>query len=124
MNRPEPSIYDITYEWPVNLFRYEGRIFGLNIIEIGALIAGFFIPVTLLGWQGPGVVVSVVLMVLTFLSLRRIERLGNHTLPVYLWKRLQYQRTPRTLVLPLVMGSDVTQITIYDPETDTSITVQ
>lgn len=121
---PTLSVHDITYEWPVNILRYEGRVFGLNIIEIGIVLVGFFVPITLLGTSVVGLGISVSVIAMLLVCVRRIERLGNVTVPVYLWKRLQYQREPRMVVLPLIMGTEATRITIYDPETDTTFTVQ
>jgi hypothetical protein len=119
-----PSVYDITYEWPVNIFRYEGRVFGLNIIEIGVVLAGFFLPMILLGASVGSLMVSISVIMVLLLCVRRLERLGNVTVPLYLWRRLQYQREPRTVVLPLIMGNEATRVTIYDPATDTTFTVQ
>jgi hypothetical protein len=118
------DVYDLTYAWPVNILRYEARIFGLSIIEIGAVIAGLLVPMVVVGLSLIGVGVSAMTIVTLLLLLRRIERLGNSTIPMFVMQRLRDYRAPRTVMLSLIMGAAATEIRVYDPETDTHFTVQ
>jgi hypothetical protein len=96
------DLNELRYPIPPDVLHYEPRfIFGLSatdllVATIPALLLG-----TTLGWVA-GVVMAVVALSL----LKRFERFGNQSLPMYYFQRWQYTRRSRPVHLPLVLPAE------------------
>ena len=103
MNR---RLQKIVYEWPPNLTQYEATIFmGLSTTEaVGGGIA-LIAAVMLIPHKVVGGVVGVLAALLVVLALKKMERLGNISIPVFLWKRWRASRNPRQVFLTEIIGA-------------------
>ena len=94
---------DLRYHIPPDVLHYEPRfIFGLTATDLlVATIPAMLIGVTL-AW-GTGIVTGI----LSLSLLKRFERFGNQSFPMYTIQRWQHTRTPRTVHLPLILPAEV-----------------
>ena len=93
---------ELQYPIPPDVLHYEPRfIFGLSATDL--LVAA--IPAILL--MAIGLIVPGLLMGAVALSLlKRFDRFGNRSFPVYYIQRWQYNRARRKVVIPLVLPPD------------------
>ncbi len=93
---------ELRYEIPPDVLHYEPRfLFGLSATDL--LVAA--IPAILL--MAIGLIIPGLLMGIVALSLlKRFDRFGNRSLPVYYIQRWQYNRARRKVVIPLVLPPD------------------
>lgn len=92
------TMEDLTYEWPPHVGRYEARFFGFTLIEAVAAVMSFLVIIAL----SSQLVTAVVVAAIVLLCVRRLERLGGVSLPVYLFYRLRAATSRETLELPLI----------------------
>ena len=105
----------LLYEWPPNLNDYEARLFlGLSATEgiAGGMV--FMLVTGLVPNRLLGLILGIVLFVGVVLSLKKMESLGNISIPLYLWRRWQARRNPRTLQLTQIVGVQGATVHIED----------
>ena len=114
MNR---RLRDIVYEWPPNLTQYEAAVFmGLTTTEaVGGGLA-FMLCLMLIPHKIVGGLVGALIALLVVLSLRKMERLGNVSIPVWLWKRWRASRNPRTIYLTEIIGTTSAPVHLEDED--------
>lgn len=122
MNR---SVQELAYAWPLNLTRYEAAVFmGLSLVEALAGVMAFVLPLTLLTSKVAGVLVGALCALLVLLTVKKIERLGNLPLPVYLLRRYLARREQRELRLALILGTHSAPVYVEDADGTTLVTVE
>lgn len=118
-------LQQLSYEWPANLHTYETTLFlGLSAVEAIVAVFALMLPLVVLDSVILGGLFGVALAGLALLSIKRIERLGNVPLPVFLAQRLIAQYRPRTIQLPLVMGSEGGTIHVEGLDGETLLTME
>jgi hypothetical protein len=122
--QPPQTVHDLSYEWPPNLTQYESRIF-LGLAAHEATAAGFAFLLTIgLVRSGAGVVLGAVAAVAVLLLVKRWERLGNRSLPVYLVARGLERRQETELELPLILGGHAALVEVEAWEGETLLVLE
>jgi hypothetical protein len=105
---------DLHYQIPPDVLHYEPRyFFGLTATDL--LVAAM--PAILL-IATAGVVAGVLAGVTSLSMLKRFDRFGNRSLPVYVVQRWRYNRMGREVALPLVLPPETEAITFESWEGD------
>jgi hypothetical protein len=92
------TMEELTYEWPPHVGHYEARLAGFTIVEAVVGAMGFLMVVAV----GGHVMVALMVGAVSLLFVRKLERLGGVSLPIYLFYRLQAAYSQETLELPLI----------------------
>lgn len=102
------------YEFIPNIDGYEPKLMlGLTFVELTG--AGLALVVPMLALQsGFGLLLGGLLAVVTILLLKRFERLGNLSLPLFLWKRFLLAYRPKTIGLSRLLSSVEATIKVSD----------
>lgn len=107
----------LIYEWPMNLVQYEADSFlGLNIIEWMAAGMALLLSLVLVPHPLLKLLFGVAGGACTVLVVKKLERLGNISIPVYLWRRWRARRHPRYARLTEIVG--VSGATVHLEEGD------
>lgn len=86
----------LIYEWPPNLVQYEGQSFlGLNMTEWMAAVMVVLLSLAVIPHPVLKLLFAVAGSAGTLLMVKKLERLGNIPIPVYLWRRWRAKRNPR-----------------------------
>ncbi len=106
---------ELRYHIPPDVLHYEPRfIFGLTATDLlVATVPAMLIGVTL-AWSA-----GVVTGILSLSLLKRFERFGNQSFPVYAFQRWQHTRAARSVHLPLILPpeGEALQFETWDGET-------
>lgn len=114
MNR---RLQQIVYEWPPNLTQYEAAVFmGLSTSEAVGGGMAFMACLMLIPHKVVGGILGAILAVLVVLALKKVERLGNVSFPVFLWKRWRASRQPRPVFLTEIIGARGATIHLEDED--------
>lgn len=114
----QPTLDELTYEWPTNLQQYEAKIFlGFTAVEAIAGGMGFLVPVAILSSLA-GFAVGVITAALVLLCVKKWERFGSRSFPAYLLVRWLEPRRRATLDLPLILGERQGMVRIETDEGD------
>jgi hypothetical protein len=93
------ELHELHYQIPPDVLHYEPRFFfGLTATD---LIVAAMPAILLIATVGvlPGLLAGV----LSISLLKRFERFGNRSLPVYYFQRWRYNTVQREVVLPLII---------------------
>lgn len=110
------DLEELVYEWPPQVAGYEPKILaGLTWTEGISVAMGFLIPLALFQGQGViGFVFAVLGGVGALLVMKRFERLGGVSIPLYLIYRLQAWYKQESLELSLIVPHDVSSGVIVE----------
>lgn len=118
-------LQQLSYEWPANLHKYETNLFlGLSAVEAIVAVFALITPLVVLDNVFVGVLLGALLAALALLTIKKIERLGNVPLPIFLGKRLLAHYQPQALKLPLIMGAENGTIHVETMEGETLLTME
>lgn len=92
------TMEEITYEWPPHVGQYEAKIFGFTIMEAVAAVMSFLVVMASVDNLFVGLFVGV----LALLFIRRLERFGGVSIPVYITHRLRAAYSEEIMELPLI----------------------
>ena len=92
------TMEEITYEWPPHVGQYEAKIFGFTIMEAVAAVMSFLVVMASVDNLFAGLIAGVIAL----LFVRRLERLGGVSLPVYITYRLRAAYSNEVMELPLI----------------------
>jgi len=116
-----------TFQAIPNIDGYEPKLlFGMTFYEGMAVLMGAFIPIAIFSKAVPqvGLTVGLITAILTLVSLRRIERIGNVSITVYIVKRLIGWRKRTDIVLPRTYQKIDAVIRLNDPDGDHIATIK
>jgi hypothetical protein len=92
------TMEEMTYEWPPHVGQYDAKIFGFTIVEAVAALMSFLVVMATFSNLFVGLLVGV----LALLFVRRLERLGGVSLPVYIFYRVKAAYSSEIMELPLI----------------------
>ncbi len=98
MTEQETTMADITYDWPPHVGQYDAKIFGFALMEAIAAVMAFLVIMATTG----SIILGVIVGVLALLFVRKIERLGGVSVPVYIYHRLHAAYSKEMMELPLI----------------------
>lgn len=118
-----PSPQELLYEWPLHILRYETAVFlGLTTLEAMSATMAFLLCVALVPHKVLALIAGLLAAGLVLLLLKKQERLGERSLPVYLWQRWRARRTRPVVRLTQVMSVPHTPVYI-EAQADASIVI-
>lgn len=107
------------YEYPLNVDTFKAKMKGgVSMDEALILLAAFATPFLILQ-SVTSLILGAVLAVVVFLCIRKYDRLGGASLPVYLVQRAGNAMGKKTITLTQIMPSVDASITVesYDGQT-------
>lgn len=105
-----------TYEFIPNIDNYEPTLFlGLTIYELGGVAGAFLLPMMAIQ-SVIGLLLGVICAIAAFALLKRFERLGNLSFPVYLFKRTMNSFTNAQVTLAHLHPNIVAEVKVSDFE--------
>ena len=108
------DLQEMSYQIPPDVLHYEPRyVFGLTATDL--LIAAM--PAVLL-IATVGVLAGALAGLGSLSLLKRFDRFGNRSLPVYVFQRWRYNRMERPVTLPLVLPPETQAIAFETWEGD------
>lgn len=119
------TVHDLSYPWPPNLTAYEATLFfGLSAVEAIAGALAFVLPLAIVENKVAAALVGALVAGAVLLSLRRVARLGDLPLPVYLYRRLAARRRARVVEMPLILGASGGEIHVETDAGETLVTLE
>ena len=120
----DSGLNQLTYEWPPNLTEYEAKIFlGLTTGEAIAGSLAFLIPIATLQ-NTAGFVVAIISAAVVLLSIKKFDRFGNRSLPVYFFARWLEGRQQPEVELPLILGPSSSYVELENWEGETIMVME
>ena len=124
-NQNQPTLLpeQLQYPWPPNLTAYEAKFFGVSATEGIAIGMGLLLPVTMSQSLGVplvgGLVAGIVVALLVFMGMRKVNALGGVSLPVYLFLRVRELGREEWIELPLILGGSTGTVELETWEGET-----
>ena len=97
-NSKQTTMENITYEWPPHVGQYEAKLFGFTIMEAIAAVMSFLVIMA----TTRNLILGIIMGVIALLCVRRMERLGGVSIPLYIFHRLQAAYSKEIMELPLI----------------------